>query len=285
MAAEKPWVIDVVEHDFEGQVIEKSRELPVVVDFWAPWCAPCRVLGPVLEKLAAEAAGKFLLAKVDIDEAPALATSFRVHSIPQVVAFRDGRVAGQFAGALPEGELREFLKKLEPSETARLVTGAAELEDVESDQAEDLYRQALDLDRQHDPAKLGLARLLVERGADDEAAAVLGRVVPGGENAQEVERLQSTVALRGLPAGDEAEIRERLAGDPESAQLHFELGCALAAAGKHPEALEELVTAARLDKALGKERARDVMVKIFHVVGARSDLADEYRSRLSRALY
>ena len=137
------WIADVVEENFEREVIERSRERPVVVDFWAEWCEPCRSLGPVLEKLAEEAGGEFLLAKVEVDRAPNLAAAYRIQGIPAVKAFRDGRPVLEFVGALPETKVREFLARLRPSLADGLTREAAGQEGSDPQAAEAAYRRAL----------------------------------------------------------------------------------------------------------------------------------------------
>ncbi len=163
MSTPSVWVIDVTADTFEQDVILRSKTRPVVVDFWAEWCGPCRALGPVLERLAAEYEGKFGLAKINIDEEQALASSFGVQSIPLVVAFRDGKAANHFLGVLPEEEVKAFVDGLMPTEADHLTEQAAALAASDPAQAETLYRQALG---ENGPvaARLGLARLLAERG-------------------------------------------------------------------------------------------------------------------------
>jgi putative thioredoxin len=285
--AGQSWVADVSEADFERDVIERSKTVPVVVDFWAPWCGPCRALGPVLERLAEERRGQFVLAKVNTDECQDLAAAFRIESIPAVKAFRNGQVVLEFEGALPEPALREFLDRIAPSEAERQIQQARDLEAAHPAEAEALYRRVLQAERPPDAARVGLARLLIARDQDAEAEEVLRRVPPGGEEAAEVDRLSAVLFLkeRARDFGTEAALRQRLAADPENAELRYQLGCGLAAAGRYPEALQLLLSAAERDKKLAADKVREVMVKVFQVVGVRSELAEEYRDKLRMVLY
>jgi len=280
------WIVDVGEEDFEREVIERSRELPVVVDFWAEWCGPCRSLGPILEKLAEEAGGEFVLARVDVDRARGLAAAYRIQGIPAVKAFRDGKPILEFVGSIPEQKIREFLARLRPSPADLLMREGAELEGTDSAGAEAAYRLALAAEPGDPAASLALARLLIARGETAEAQQVLDRARAGGDMA-EVEKLDALLFLAEArkKAGRERELRAQLQANPEDAEVRFRLGTVLAAAGKYPEALEMLYSAAERDRKLAAERVRAVMVKIFFAVGARSPLADEYRSRLARLLY
>ncbi|MGH7789329.1 MAG: thioredoxin domain-containing protein, partial [Candidatus Binatia bacterium] len=183
-AAANPWVFDVGDQDFEAKVIERSRTVPVVVDLWAPWCGPCRTLGPLLERLATEHEGAFVLAKVNVDEAQGLAQAFKAQSIPMVVGIRDGALVAHFVGAQPEPEVRNFLARLLPSEGERLAVEAAALRAAgQTVQAEAGFRSALELEPRAEPALIGLAEILAERGENDEALALLERVDPGAHRA------------------------------------------------------------------------------------------------------
>jgi putative thioredoxin len=285
--ANSPWIIDVAESDFEREVIDRSRERPVVVDFWAPWCGPCRALGPILERLAQERHGDFILAKINTDEAQNLAMAFRIEGIPAVKAFRDGNLILEFTGLLPESQLREFIDRICPSEADRLTKQAAALEGREPAKAESLYQQALVIQRDHQTALVGLARLLLARGDETQATELVERVIPGSELASEVDRLRGLMDLRRLAreCGDESTALGRVAAEPKNAEARYALGCVLAAAGRYPEALAELLAAAERDQQLARGKVREAMLRIFHIVGVRSELADEYRDKLTRLMY
>jgi putative thioredoxin len=247
-----PSVYDVDEADFEQRVLERSRELPVVVDFWADWCGPCKQLTPVLERATAARAGRVELAKVDVDRNQRLQAMFRIQGIPAVKAFRDGRVASEFTGALPPAEVERFFDALVPSEADELAANGDEQS----------LQQALELDPNHPTARRSLGRLLLSRGETDEALRVL-------------EGLDGDFLAEGLAA------RARLASDPELAPA-FEAWDA----GDPGAALERL-QAALSDPGNDPERRdllRRVMVAIFTELGPEHPLAREYRRRLSAAL-
>jgi putative thioredoxin len=285
--ANSQWVIDVAEADFEREVIGRSHEKPVVVDFWAPWCGPCRALGPMLERLADERGGEFILAKINTDEAQNLAMAFQIEAIPAVKAFRQGNVVLEFTGVLPELQLREFVNRICPSEADKLAAQATKLEATHPSEAESLYRRALALDKSEQVALIGLARLLVARGDSSAAEELLERIFPGTELASEVDRLRGVLDLRRLAAdlGEEDSARQRVAADRTNPEAHYTLGCILAGVGNYPAALAELLAAAEIDKTWASGKVREAMVRVFHVIGVRSELADEYRDKLTRLLY
>lgn len=281
------WVVDVTDETFERDVLERSRELPVVVDFWAEWCGPCRVLGPTLEKLAGEYAGKFLLAKVDTDRAPQLAQVFGIRSIPTVIAFQDGKPAGEFSGALPEDAVRDFIERLTPSEADVKFQRADAIRADDPEGAAVIYREVLEESPSHDGASVGLAEVLHAQGKDDEAREIVERLLPAvGPYADRIEHLSSELSLQELRSeASEQELRDKLAQNPEQPDVLLDLGKVLAADKRYPEALELLYRAAAADRELARGEAKELMVEIFHVVGVRSELADDYRTRLSRLLY
>lgn len=286
-AATSPWVFDVTEADFEQKVLQRSHQTPVVVDFWSSRCRPCMMLKPILERLVDERGGEVLLAKVNTDENPRLALAFRIEALPSVIAFRNGQPVLDFIGLLPEPQLRQFLDQVVPGVGEKLAQQAAALEKTDPARAEALYRQALKEDDRLAPASLGLARLLLQQNKDEEARNLLANVVVGGEMAEELNRLQALLDLRHLvPAGaDEAALRRQIEQAPKKAQPRYELGCLLAGRGQYAEALEMLLSAGERDSSLASTKVREAMVKVFHLVGANSPLANEYREKLAGLLY
>jgi putative thioredoxin len=281
-------VIDVDQDSFEREVVERSLQTPVVVDFWAPWCGPCRFLGPVLEQLVeGDYRGRLVLAKVNSDDNPELAVRFAIRGIPAVKFFRHGRVVAEFVGALPEPEVRRYFDAVLPSAADRLAAEADErLAAGDRDAARSGYRAALEEDRLHPAALLGLGRLLEEDGAGDEALDLYRRVTGDGPDEAEATRRAALLELRlEAGAGDPAAWRDRIAANSRDAEARYQLGLHLAARGEWRPALEELLAVVRIDRSLGDDGGRKAMLRVFDVIGPRSDLAEEFRGKLASAIY
>lgn len=276
-------VIDATDASFAADVVERSHALPVVVDFWAPWCGPCRTLSPVLEQLADEFAGRAQLVKVNIDENPQVATQFNVRSIPMVIGFRDGDAAAEFVGAQPEPQVRAFFEQLLPSEADRLAEqGGRALGENDLDTARDRFRAALAVDATHRPATIALSATLLEQG-DFDGAAELAERFPGDANAKRV--LARVAFVRAAAGADRAALEARVAASPGDAEAQYRLGAVLAVASEWEPALEYLLESAMLDRAVDADGARLRMLEIFHLLGDRHALTTEYRRRLTNVLF
>lgn len=269
-------VIDVNEADFTTAVLERSASVPVVVDFWAAWCGPCRTLGPILERLANEMQGAFVLAKIDVDRNQRLAAQFGVQGIPAVKAFRDGKVVEQFEGALPESRVRAWLKRIVPSDTDRLVAEAAACEQADPQAASTLYRQVLSSDPAHGPALLGLGRVLTLQ-ADVEARAVLQQIRAGTP--------EYTAAQALLQLGDFLGAADPSSVEPSDSQGRWQQAAQHARVGEWNEALRLLLSIVQRDRAFGDDAARRTMLAIFTLLGERDPLVARYRQQLASALF
>jgi putative thioredoxin len=253
-------VFDVGEAEFAERVVERSRALPVVVDFWAEWCGPCRALTPALEKAAAEREGRVDLAKVDVDANPGIAQAFRVQGIPAVKGFKDGRVAAEFTGAVPPAEVERFFDGLVPSEAELGARAAIESGD------EDQLREALATDPRNAAVATALARLLLARGDAEEAVEVL-------------EPFEHDFVAAGLAA----RARLALAGATDE---HLDGALVAWDSGDHAGALEELQEAfSATDDPDTRDAIRKIMIAMFTELGPQSELAREHRRRLSAVLY
>ena len=276
-------VVDAGDATFAAEVIERSSELPVIVDFWAPWCGPCRVIGPVLEGLAEEYAGKVQLVKVNVDESPQVASQYRIESIPAVMAFRDGGPAGGFIGAVPEPQARGLFESLVPSEADDLASqGDDALVSSDPELARSRYEAALAIDPRHEAATLGLAAIAFDAG-DLERAAHYAAAAPTDVRAR---RLLSLIGFR-LRAGDadRASLEATLAVDGNDAQAHYTLGNVLAAAEEWEGALDHMLETVRLDRSLDDDGGRQRMLELFEILGEERETTREYRSRLANLLF
>jgi putative thioredoxin len=278
----QPWVIDVGDDDFEREVRQRSATTPVVVDFWAPWCGPCRTLGPVLERLTAEHTGAFVLAKVNVDEAPAVAQAFRVQSIPAVKGFRDGALVAEFVGAQPEAVVRELLARVLPSEADRLVAEAATLR---APDAEAKLESALALEPRHGRGLVALAHRKADAGDVTGALDLLSRVTPPSPVLADAERLAAELRMRTADGADFAALQARVAEQPGDLGARLALGRALAAERRYGDALGELLEVVRRDRGFEDGAARKAMLDVFEVLGGDDPLVDRYRSELAKVLF
>ncbi len=275
-------VIDVTDATFATEVLERSRTIPVVVDFWAPWCGPCRMLGPIIEKVAAENEGRVLLAKLNTDQNPRTAMQFRIQGIPAVKAFRDGKVVAEFTGAYPEPQVRAFFQKVIGA-SANGATAADDLlrkGDVAG--AEREYRAILEKSPNDPAAIVGLATILLSRGAREEAERLLDRA-PGDRRAKALKHRIFLEDFKARHAGEDLEGEARR--NPRDPRARYRWGVMLAAQERYQEALDELLESVRIDRTFADGAARKAMLAIFDILGLDAPLTREYQRRLSSILF
>ena|SRR5437879_5108418 len=268
MVVASPFVIEVTDDTFGTAVLEESLRRPVVVDFWAEWCGPCKMIGPVLERLANEKQGAFLLAKLDVDANQRTAGTFGIQSIPAVKAFRNARLVEEFVGAVPESAIRQFLDAVVPTE-ADLEAAEGEVAEMQGrlDEAERIFQRALEKDSKNARAQLGLARLAAGRGDLEQAKEMLIPLRPNPE------------AERMLAAIEISEWGQGAAGDPALAEP-----MRAASEGRFPKALEGFLRVV-MNGGESRDAAREAMIKLFAVLGEQDPLTSEYRRKLAAALF
>lgn len=281
-------VAAVTTADFDEQVLRASASRPVLVDFWAPWCAPCRALAPVLERVAAEFGDRMTLVKVNSDEEPEVAARYGVRGIPNCKLFVAGEVADEFTGALPETAVRAFLHDALPSPAAPLVAAAAERADAgERDAALATLERALALDPDDESALLLRIEVLLASARTDDARVDIARLEARRRPLRDPKRLAALAARAALAdddATDIATLARAAAADPVDCAAKLAYARALAAAGEYEQALPELLAIVRTDRSFGDDVGRRTMLTVFAALPADSDLVRRYRRELATAL-
>jgi putative thioredoxin len=291
-AAADGLIKDTTTQTFLKDVIEESKRQPVLVDFWAPWCGPCKQLTPVLEKAVRAAKGKVKLVKMNIDEHPAIPGQMGIQSIPAVIAFVNGQPADGFMGALPESQVTAFLERLTKGsiggeEKELLKAADAALVEGDAAGAADLYGQVLAEDNANVHALAGLARCYIETGAMDQAKQTLAMVPEAKRNDAAVAAARAALELaeQAKSLGPIAELEQRVAANPLDHQARFDLALALNNKGRRAEALDHLIEIVKRDRKWNDDGARKQLVQLFDAWGPTDDATVAGRKRLSSILF
>jgi putative thioredoxin len=294
-AAAPDLIKETTTQTFVKDVIEESKRQPVLIDFWAPWCGPCRQLTPVLEKVVRNAKGKVKLVKMNIDEHPAIPGQMGIQSIPAVIAFVNGQPADGFMGAVPESQVNAFIEKLtkgmaapgEPNIAEILQEAEAVLAEGDAAAAAQIYAEVLSLDAANIAALAGLAKCYVTTGAVDQAKQTLGMVPEAKRNDAAVKAVQAAIDLaeQASSLGPVAELEQKVAANPLDHQARFDLATALNAMGKRSEATAQLLEIVKRDRKWNDDGARKQLIQFFEAWGGADEATVEGRKRLSTILF
>jgi putative thioredoxin len=278
--------IDVTSANFRPVVLDGSHSAPVIIDFWAPWCAPCRVLKPILEKLADEYAGRFTLAKINSDENPDIAAQFAVRGIPAVKAVVDGTLVDEFTGALPESQVRAFIERVLPS-PSELVRKEARILMDRGDTAEALDKldRALTLDPRNEAARVDKLETLVALGRIDAARELINSLNPRTLDEPRVATLRAKLEFAGGASEDHTTLVNRIAQNPDDLHARLALARNFVTTQQYEQALEQLIEIIRKDRKFGDDAGRRTMLDVFNLLGNQGELVSKYRRMLSSALY
>jgi putative thioredoxin len=280
---------------FVKDVIEESKRQPVLIDFWAPWCGPCRQLTPIIEKAVRAAGGKVKLVKMNIDEHPAIPGQMGIQSIPAVIAFVNGQPADGFMGAVPESQVTAFINKLtagmpnagEPNIAEILQEADAVLAEGDPAGAAQIYAEVLAVDASNIPALAGLAKCYVATGAMEQAKQTLALVPESKRNDAAVKAVQASLDLaeQAQAVGPVTELEQKVAANPLDHQARFDLATALNANGNRAEATEQLLAIVKRDRKWNEDGARKQLVQFFEAWGPTDEATVEGRKRLSTVLF
>jgi putative thioredoxin len=285
-------IFDVDRNNFEEAVLKGSQERLIVVDFWAPWCEPCRTLGPILEELVAELGPGVALAKVNVDENQELAQAFRVQGIPAVKIVKDGQLAQEFTGALPKEQIEQILRPLVPAveggEEEDLHEQAVQLAILgDLDGAARLYEKILEEKPEEGSAILGLAKIRLQQGDFDALQELVNLIEEGTPEYQQARALLNQIEFVKvcIECGGRAVCAQKMLADPDNLDARYSFACCAAAEGDYETALKEWLTVVERQSSFRDGAAKDAMVAIFHLLGRENELVGDYQRRLYQALY
>lgn len=282
------WIRTTTSETFRQDVVEQSHDCPIVVDFWAEWCQPCQQLMPILEKLAVDFDGRFILVKVNVDEQPELAGAFGVQSIPFVIAMVDGQPVSQLPGVMPEPQLKEWIESFVPSASVEAFN-AGQVAEAEQDYAtaETHYAKAVAEDPETPQFKIAFGRVLLQLDREQECREIVEALEARGFLEPEAEVLKEQLALRDNveDSGGITAAREALNADPENLELTIRLAEALSVENRYADACELLLDVVKRDRTEVRDKAKEAMVVILGAMGPKSRQAADFRRQLATAFY
>jgi putative thioredoxin len=289
--ADSPYIIEVTDENFQSVILEGSMQQPVLIDFWASWCQPCQVLMPLLAKLADEYKGKFILAKINTEEQQAIAAQFQIRSIPAVKLVYQGKLVDEFAGALPESEVRAFLDKhiqQEVSEADNAIEQAyALLMQGESDQAAVLIQKTLEAEPSNPQAILAFAKLKATLGDINAASEALDSLPPEEQEKPEVAAMRAQMLFDKVASGAPSveDLNAVLLANDKNSEARYQLAAQLVMQNQLEPALDHLLTLMRMDREYGDDAARKAMIQVFDILGSDHPITKKYRTRMFNYLY
>lgn len=289
-------IIEVMTENFMSDVIERSKETPVIVDFWAPWCEPCKQLTPVIEKIVKEKNGNVILAKMNIDESPEVAQQLKIQSIPAVMAFNDGQPVDGFIGVQPEKNITEFINKISSLKNSssieeNIIAGKKYIDDGDIETAALVFSEILKIEPENISAKSMLARCLLRSDQIDEAEDIINNLPANSENNQDFVSVRSEVEVfknaKNNPISNEQEdeLRRDIDKNPKNHQMRLDLAKLLLAKGENENAINELLKIIEFDPKWNDGEARKQLIEIFNILGNEDILVIEGRKKLSSMLF
>ena len=296
LANENPVIIEVITENFMAEVIERSKETPVIVDFWAPWCEPCKQLTPIIEKIIKEKNGNVILAKMNIDESPEVAQQLKIQSIPAVMAFNDGQPVDGFVGVQPEKNISEFVNKISSLKNSSTIeeninAGKKYIDEGDLETAALVFSEILKIESENISAKSLLARCLLRSDQLSEAENLINNISPDAEKNQDYVSVRSEVEIfknaKNNPISNkqEEELKESIKNNPKNYQLKLDLAKLLVARGENENAINELLEIIEVDAKWNDGAARKQLIEIFNILGNENILVIEGRKKLSSMLF